>query len=91
MVQMMESWLIADREKLKEHYQGNFVANVIPNMTDVETIAKDDVIRLLERATNNRYAKAEGLKLLGKVRAEEVRKKAKHCERFLATLEDKVE
>ncbi len=92
MVQVMESWLIADVEALERFYGSGFQRSAIPGGEDVEQVAKDRVLTGLERATRNtvkrKYHKImHGGKLLGIVRPAVVRTKASCCNRLFETLE----
>jgi hypothetical protein len=51
MVQVMESWLLADPASLEQYYGDGFNANVIPKRDDIENIPKKDVLDFLERAS----------------------------------------
>ena len=45
MVQVMESWFLADRESVAAFYDGGFVQNSLPGTsTGIENIPKDDVL-----------------------------------------------
>jgi len=91
MVQMMESWLIADTEALKMFYGQGFNANAIPRHANVEQIAKAQVESALEAATRttqagNYHKIRHGPQILGLVDVERVRRAATHCERLFATV-----
>ena len=53
MVEVMESWLLADREALASFYGQSFNPNALPGSPDVEQVSKRAVFRGLERATRN--------------------------------------
>ena len=53
MVQVMESWFLADKECLRRFYGQAFRENRLPANTKVEEILKDDVIKRLEDATRD--------------------------------------
>lgn len=54
MVQVMESWFLADRQALKSYYGSNFIETRLPgNPAIVEVIPKADVLHGLESATAN--------------------------------------
>lgn len=91
MVQVMESWLIADVEALERFYGSGFQRSATPNVQDVERVTKADVLAGLEQATRRtskgKYHKImHGGKLLAKVRPREVQAKAAHCKRLFETL-----
>ncbi len=48
MVQLMETWLIADRETLANYYGQGFNVNALSNRNEIELIPKDDNIKCLE-------------------------------------------
>ena len=91
MVQTMEAWLIADREKLAEYYGRNFHETALPDNPNVEQIDKDLLTRALCNATRNtkkgEYHKTRHApEILQRIRPAEVRAKAVHCERLFQTL-----
>lgn len=95
MVQIMESWFIADVAALKNYYGREFKDSAIPKNKNVETIAKKTIEKSLETATAKtqkaEYHKIEhGAKLLELVNPQKVRKAAPHCERLFATIADKI-
>ena len=51
MVQVMESWFLADRNILIAYYGKNFRASSLPRRSNVELIPKHDVFRALEHAS----------------------------------------
>jgi hypothetical protein len=51
MVQVMETWFIADRLALKEYFGQKFRENSIPLWPDLEKVPKSDVYSALERAS----------------------------------------
>lgn len=97
MVQVMESWFIADIESLKNFYGKNdFNANAIPKTADVEKIGKDTIMQALKTATRKtqkgEYQKIKhAAELLERINSREVRKAAKHCEMLFSTLETKID
>jgi hypothetical protein len=91
MVQLMESWFLADIETLKIFYGQNFKHNAIPKQPNVEKIAKLDVEKSLDKATNEtskgKYHKIKhGAELLGKIETDKVKEKAAHCNRLFETI-----
>jgi Domain of unknown function (DUF4276) len=95
MVQMMEAWLVADRDALSRFYGQRFNANAIPRNSNVEQIGKQDLESALKEATRH-TAKGEyhkihhGPKILGQLDVSRVRKAATHCNRLFTTLEDRI-
>ena len=53
MVQFMESWFLADRNTLAEHFGARFRANALPQNPNTEDISKQDVENGLRDATRN--------------------------------------
>jgi Domain of unknown function (DUF4276) len=53
MVQVMESWFLADVAALKEYYSNGFQENAVKGNPEVEKILKTDVYSKLKRATKN--------------------------------------
>ena len=93
MVQTVESWLIADPEKLAEFYGKDFRASALPKHKDVEAVEKKTVLSSLERATEKtskgKYHKTRHTPdLLERIRPEVVRQRAKHCDRLFTSLEE---
>lgn len=85
MVQIMESWFIADVDALKDFYGQDFRENSIPkNRTNVEAIEKNTVESALKNATaktqKGEYQKiGHGAKILEKISPQKVRAAAPHC------------
>lgn len=96
MVQMMEAWLIADREKLAEYYEAGFHEKSLPNNTNVEQIDKQTLLESLARATRDtkkkRYHKTRHAPdILKCIRPEVVRGKSPYCKRLFDTLAAKID
>ena len=53
MVEVMESWLLADKNALANYYGNGFQTNRLPQNPSVEEIPKADVISGLESATSS--------------------------------------
>jgi hypothetical protein len=53
MVQMMEAWLVADRDALSWFYGQRFNGNAIPRNPNVEQIGKQDLESALKEATRH--------------------------------------
>lgn len=93
MVQAMEAWLIADVDTLAEFYGQGFQKNAIPPAQDVESVSKQRIEDALKRATHQtqkgKYHKIQhGARLIGLVRPESVRQRARHCDRLFKTVEE---
>ena len=91
MVQVMETWIIADPEMLAAFYGRGFHANSIPKTLDLETVSKAEVTTKLEQATKDtqkgRYHKIRHARhLLQRIRPDRVRSRCAHCERLFTTI-----
>ncbi|HEX9926029.1 MAG TPA: DUF4276 family protein [Anaerolineae bacterium] len=91
MVQLMESWLIADIETLKRFYGQGFNAKPIPINPNVEDIPKQTVVSALRTATHNttkgEYHKIRhSPRILAQLDVSKVRNAVPHCDRLFNTL-----
>ena len=93
MVQVMESWFLADRRALKRFYGSEFRERSLPGNRNVEEIAKNDVLAGLAQATRNTrkgsYARHKALHsfmILGEINPSEVEEAAPHAKRLFDTL-----
>ena len=96
MVQIMESWFLADVDALKSFYGREFKESAIPKRKNVETIAKDTVEKSLAAATAKtqkaEYHKIEhGAKILELINPQKVRESAPHCKRLFETIAKEIE
>lgn len=92
MVQLMETWFIADIETLKKFYGKNFQENAIPKTVKLETIDKQNVERSLKAATRNtskgEYQKIKhASKLLELLDVVKVRQASPYCDILFTTLD----
>ena len=53
MVQIMESWFLADCETLAQYYGSKFRSSVIPQWPEIEAVPKSDVYNILRQATRD--------------------------------------
>ena len=95
MVQIMESWFIADVDALKKFYGQGFNSNAIPKNQNVEEVEKERVEKSLKTAiakTNkNEYHKIKhGAKLLELINPQKVRKAAPHCEKLFTAISEAI-
>ena len=71
MVQVMETWLLADRDLLKRYFGAEFRENALKQWRPLEAVPKATVLDALKRATANcatRYAKGKvSFELLARV------------------------
>lgn len=91
MVQVMESWFLADVDALESFYGQRFHSQALRANRDVEQVAKQDVLDRLEQATRDtrkgRYSKGEhSFEILAKLDPEKVRRASDYADRFLASL-----
>jgi hypothetical protein len=79
MVQIMESWFLADVDALKSLFGGS----LSKGNPKVEEIPKEDVLERLKKAANGEYHKVKhGIKLLELIDPARVRKAARNCDRM---------
>lgn len=97
MVQAMETWFLADKEKLKSCFDNKFREKDLPKHSEIEKIPKDDVIEKLKLATKEtsngkgKYDKGGNAgKILREIRPHKVYKSAPHCERLFNALKDSI-
>lgn len=91
MVEVMESWFLADREALEAFYGQGYRSNALPPRQNVEEIPKVDVRNGLARATRNstkgRYHKgAHSFRILEKLDPAIVTDASPYADRFIGTL-----
>jgi hypothetical protein len=85
MVQVMESWLVADENALRSYYKKKLKPEALPKRENVEDITPSQVLRALSRASGGTYDKASHApKILEQLDPEKVRARAINCDRFLA-------
>lgn len=89
MVELMETWFLADRELLKQFFQPGFIEKHIPKRDDIEAIPKLDVIRALDAATaqcprGKEYTKGKlSFEVLSKISPQKVESLCPHAARLL--------
>ncbi len=94
MVQVMESWFLADREALAKYFGKDFNANALPgSAAAIESIPKADVEAGLDDATRKcskrKYGDAKvvhGRELLGRIDRDKVRRASPECNRLFQAL-----
>lgn len=93
MVQVMESWFLADKRALKLFYGPEFRERSLPGNPDVEEVAKNDILAGLAQATRSTrkgsYARHKGshsFMILGEISPSAVEGAAPHAKRLLDTL-----
>ncbi|CAN5260383.1 DUF4276 family protein [soil metagenome] len=95
MIQLMESWFFADKEKLAEFYGQRFNLNSLSKNVNVEKIPKADVENGLSNATRNtqkgEYHKTRhGAKILELIDSQKVCDSAPHCEKLFTIVLEKI-
>ena len=91
MVQVMESWFLADREALGAYYGQGFRAGSLPQNPLIEDVGKDDVLNGLEQATRDtskgRYNKGrDSFDLLARLDPAKVTSASPYAKRFIDAL-----
>ena len=90
MVVAMETWFLADRELLKEHFGPEFVEGQLKKWPRLEDVSKKTVLNALRAATarcSRPYAKGEvSFDLLSKLNAERVEIACPHAKELLDRL-----
>lgn len=90
MVQVMESWFLADVDALKRFYNGGFQESALKGNPKVEEVPKADVLKRLEKASSGtksgEYQKNHAFKLLGLIDPAKVRNAAPNCERMFRVI-----
>jgi hypothetical protein len=88
MVELMESWFLADPETIAKYFRHpNFAAKALGNAENVEHIPKADVLRRLKDATKNtskgEYSKVRHApEILKRLDSALVRQRAENCEKL---------
>jgi len=96
MVQVMESWFLADRDALESYYGQDFAAGRLPDRPDIESVPKTEVLRALKEATERTKKKgyhktAHAPSILGMIDPAKVRKVSHWCDRLFNTIERVIE
>ena len=91
MVQVMESWFLADKDALEAYFGQGFRRQALPANPNVEQVSKQDVERGLERASDGtgkgRYRKgADSFGILERLDPAKVREGSCYAERFVQAL-----
>jgi hypothetical protein len=92
MVQVMETWFLADRAMLRAYFGAAVRVNHLAAWPDLEAVPKDDVLRALDMASAacgaRRYAKGRtSFVMLEKLDAQKVRAACPHARQLLERLE----
>ena len=91
MVQVMESWFLADADALESFYGSGFRKQALPRNPNVEQVPKEDALRGLDRAARGTqkggYSKGKhGFQILDRLDPDKVRAASPYAKRFLVTL-----
>lgn len=90
MVQTTETWLLADRNALRNYFGASFRENRLPSQRNLEDVPKETVLRSLARATadcNQQYAKgAVSFEILARISPDAVSDKCPHAKTMLDCL-----
>ncbi len=92
MVQLMESWFIADAEALESYFGQGFRKRALPNGLNVESVPKQEVMKGLEQATRAQncqdYKKGKhSFEILALLDPAKVRKQSPYADRFFEELQ----
>jgi hypothetical protein len=87
MIQTMEAWIVADPDALTGYYGQHFHPNALPKALNLETVAKVDITKGLDRATRDTqkgtYHKGRHASdLLKLIDVQKVRQRCPNCERL---------
>ena len=90
MVQAMETWLLADRDALRNYFGSSFRENRLPQQTNPENIPQSRLESSLREASvvcSKQYAKgAISFEILARVNANTVAEKCEHAKSLLEYL-----
>ena len=91
MVQVMESWFLADADALQTYYGQGFRRQSLPQNLNIEAVPKDDVESRLNQATletaKKGYKKGrDSFPILGGLDPSKVRSASAHADRFIRSL-----
>ena len=91
MAQVMETWLVADREALTAYYGQDFRAKALPSRRNLEEEDKTAIAAALDEATRRTkkggYRKIQhAADLLERIDPAKARERCRHCERLFDTL-----
>ncbi|MBS1794777.1 MAG: DUF4276 family protein [Acidobacteria bacterium] len=94
MVELMESWFLADRKALAGFFGPGFNPKALPQNKNVEQIPKTDVLAGLKNATRKTAKKEYGKgahsgEILRQIDSAKVRRAAPHCEKLFEAIEKK--
>jgi hypothetical protein len=93
MVECMEAWFMADKQKLADYYGKYFKLNALSKNTSIENISKSSLMESLKKATRDtakkEYSKGEhSFDILSKIDATKVIDNSFYAKRLRDTLKD---
>lgn len=89
MVQVMETWIVADRQALREFFGQGLRENNLPARPDLEVVLKRDVFKALEAATagcSRQWNKGHSFGLLARLQPSVVEQRCPSAKRLLDRL-----
>lgn len=87
MVQVMETWFLADRDTLRNYFGAQFAENALRQWPELEAVPKQTVFDALDGATQRRYAKGKvSFELLAQVDPTRVEAACPHARALLDRL-----
>ena len=95
MVQVMETWIVADPDPLAKYYGSGFRKNALPRTDNLETISKASAMDALNQATRSTqkgvYHKIRHASdILQRIDQRQVRKRCPACDQLFVTLERRI-
>ena len=97
MVQCMETWFLADRERLEAFFGSGFDRNALPGHRNIKEIAKADVFEGLKNATRRCQPRGEygkgrhSFEILSEIDPSKVLAASPHAKRLIDTLQAKAQ
>lgn len=90
MVQVMETWFLADRDALRRYFGSQFLESALGSWPELERVPKTTVLQALQRATSgcaNPYAKGKvSFELLAQIAPARVEAACPHARALLSRL-----
>ena len=89
MVEVMESWFLADMAALQSFYGQGFRAQDLPKNPEIENVSKHDVLAGLTQATRDTKNYKKGIssfQILERLDTDKVRKASVHANNFIQAL-----
>lgn len=95
MIQVMETWIVADADAVARYYKQHFLKNALPRTQNLETVEKARIYEALKRATaktqKGQYHKiSHAAALLELVDPLVVRRRCPSCDRLFVTLTQRI-